>query len=116
LAFTIATLGVAAGLAHSAAAASASSIAAGREIAMNVCSACHAVSEHPEFPPLLDQPAPSFQVIADRPATTAASLRRYVTTTHWDETSIPMTMPNLMLQSDQADQVARYIISLRKVK
>ncbi len=94
-------------------AAPASSVAAGREIAMNVCSACHQVAAKQEFPPLLDQRVPSFQTIADNPATTMQSLRRYITTTHWDEKAIPMTMPDLMLQPDQANAVARYILSLR---
>lgn len=89
-------------------------VAAGREIAMDICSACHIVGDHQEFPPLLERRLPSFQEIADNPATTAKSLRHFITTTHWDEKTIPMTMPNLSLLNDQADQVTQYILSLRK--
>lgn len=66
-----------------------------------------------EFPPLLDQPPPTFQVIADRPGTTLASLKRFMAHTQWDEHSLPMTMPDLMLQPEQQDALARYILSLR---
>lgn len=97
-------------------AATSKGIAAGRQIAMDICSACHTVAPQQPFPPLLEQHVPSFQDIADNPKTTVQSLRRYITTTHWDEKTIPMTMPNLMLQPDQADQVARYIMSLRKTR
>ncbi|MGZ6039846.1 MAG: c-type cytochrome, partial [Phenylobacterium sp.] len=89
-------------------------VRAGHEIAVEICSTCHQVGDPQAFPPMLDQATPSFQEIANRPATTAASLRRYITTTHWDEKTIPMTMPSLMLMSDQADQVTRYIMSLRQ--
>lgn len=98
------------------AARAAPSVAAGREIAQDVCSACHSVAPQQEFPPLLDQHVPTFQEIADNPATTAQSLHRFISTTHWDEKTIPMSMPNMMLQSGQVDQVTRYILSLRKVR
>ena len=92
------------------------SVAAGREIALNVCSACHRVAAKQDIDPILQQPVPSFQDIADNPATTAQSLRHDITTTHWDEKTFPMKMPNPMLLPEQADQVSRYILSLRKTR
>jgi hypothetical protein len=36
-----------------------------------------------------------------------------VLTTHWDEKSAPVKMPDPMLNKDQAAGVARYVMSLR---
>jgi mono/diheme cytochrome c family protein len=90
------------------------SVAAGRELALNLCSACHVVADKQEFEPLLIQKTPSFQEVAEDPRTTAQSLRRFITTTHWDEKTIPMTMPSVMLPADETDDVVSYILSLRK--
>ncbi len=112
LAATIASLvGV---LPLAAQAASSSSVAAGKEIALNICSACHQVAMKQDIDPILQQPVPSFRNIADNPATTEQSLRRYITTTHWDEKTFPMKMPDLKLLPEQSNDVARYIMSLRK--
>lgn len=92
----------------------ASQVRAGRELAQTVCSACHQVESNQEFPPVLDPPAPSFQVIADRPNTTLASLKTFMANTKWDEHTLPMKMPNMMLEPGQQTQLARYIMSLRK--
>ena len=67
-----------------------------------------------EFEPLLVQKTPGFQEIADDPKTTAASLRRFISSTHWDEKTVPMTMPRQMLGEGQTDDVVAYIMSLRK--
>lgn len=91
-----------------------SPVARGRNIALIVCSACHVVAPDQPDTPQLPQKTPSFQEIANRPDVSARSLRRFVTHTHWDQTAIPMTMPNPMLMSDQVDDVAAYIMSLRK--
>ena len=90
------------------------SVAAGRRIALDVCSACHQVADKQEFEPLLVQKTPSFREIADDPKTTAQSLRRFISTTHWDEKTIPMTMPKQMLDAAETDDVVSYILSLRK--
>jgi mono/diheme cytochrome c family protein len=90
------------------------SVAAGKQLALTVCSACHVVADKQEFEPLLIQKTPSFQNIADDPKTTAAGLRKFITATHWDEKTVPMTMPNQMLAGGQADEVVAYIMSLRK--
>jgi cytochrome c1 len=52
---------------------------------------------------------------AEKPAdSTRASLRHFVTTTHWDEKSLPLTMPNPSLTDSQIADVVSYILSLRK--
>jgi mono/diheme cytochrome c family protein len=89
------------------------SLAFGQRVAKEVCSACHQVAAKQEFEPLLTQKTPSFQEIADNPKNSAATLRRFITTTHWDEKTIPMTMPHQMLDSSETDDVVAYILSLR---
>ena len=88
-------------------------VARGEHIARLICSACHVVAKDQEFAPLLVKPAPSFYDIANRPETSAHSLERFIKSTHWDLNSIPMTMPNPMLDPDETSAVARYIVSLR---
>ncbi len=90
------------------------SIDAGRKLALAVCSTCHVVAADQEFPPQLIQHTPSFEEIANRPNTTAISLGRFITTTHWDQKTIPMTMPNFMLMDKQKDNAISYILSLRR--
>lgn len=88
------------------------SVAAGHRIAIDVCSACHVVAEHqPE--PVLTQKIPTFQEIADDPKATRRSLRHFITTTHWDEQTLPMTMPRQALIDPSTDDVVSYILSLR---
>jgi mono/diheme cytochrome c family protein len=94
--------------------ANAQDVAGGRQIALWVCSVCHVVAPDQEFAPRLEQQTPSFPDIANNPKTSAASLRKFITSTHWDEHTIPMTMPNPMLSDDQTSQVVSYILSLRK--
>jgi hypothetical protein len=43
---------------------------------------------------LLDPPAPPFTVIANRADLTRAWLRHFIVTTHWDEKTLPLTVPN----------------------
>jgi len=90
-----------------------STVADGEHIARLICSACHVVASDQEFPPILNKPAPSFKDIANRPGTTAESLQRFIASTHWDVDTIPMTMPNPMLDKEQITAVSRYILSLR---
>jgi len=92
----------------------AADVARGEHIARLVCSACHVVAIDQEFPPLLKQSTPAFAEIANRPGVTAESLQRFVTTTHWDVDKLPMSMPNPMLTSSEAQAVSRYILSLRQ--
>lgn len=89
-------------------------VANGRHIALKICSACHLVAASQEFSPLLNPPAPPFDEVANRPDATRASLRHFVETTHWDEKTLPLTMPNPALSSPQIADVVSYILSLRK--
>jgi hypothetical protein len=58
-----------------------------------------------EFSPNLD--APRFAIVANVPGTTARAL------VVWLQTSHP-TMPNLMIEPDDRDNVVAYIMSLRE--
>jgi len=85
----------------------------GERLAQEVCSACHVVAQKQERDPILKDRAPSFCEIANRPQTTATSVAHFVLTTHWDEKSAPVTMPDPMLNKDQAAAVAHYLMGLR---
>ena len=89
-------------------------VEAGEELALRQCSFCHVVTTDPRYRPTLGQPIPSFQAIADDPKTSARFLRRFISATHWDEHSLPMTMPGQMLNTDEIRNVSSYILSLRK--
>jgi mono/diheme cytochrome c family protein len=86
----------------------------GEDIARLVCSTCHVVAKAQEFPPLLQPPAPSFEELANRPGTTVDSVLHFVTQTHWNQKTLPMTMPSPMMTNEQAAAVAHYLVSLRK--
>ncbi len=86
----------------------------GEKLARLICSSCHLVARDQEFPPLLRQPAPAFVDIANREDVSEKSLRHFITSTHWDEKTLPMTMPNPELTPEQTSAVARYIMSLRR--
>ena len=86
----------------------------GEHLAQLLCGACHVVAKDQEFPPYLKQPAPSFLDIAARPGTNAESLQRFLATTHWDQRTIPMSMPNPLLTPEETDALTRYILSLRQ--
>lgn len=85
----------------------------GERLAHEVCSACHVVAQKQERAPILKDGAPSFCEIANRPQTTAQSVAHFVLTTHWDEKSSPVAMPDPMLNKDQAAAVSRYVMTLR---
>lgn len=85
----------------------------GEEIARLLCSACHVVAQDQEYPPLLEDPAPAFQSIANRPETNAKILRHFILTTHWDYKLLPLSMPNPGLSPADTTAVVRYILSLK---
>ena len=93
--------------------AGASEIARGKHLAQLLCGACHLVAQDQEFPPYLKQATPSFFEIAARPQTNSSSLRRFLTSTHWDQKSIPMRMPNPLLTEEQTRTLSHYILCLR---
>jgi mono/diheme cytochrome c family protein len=77
----------------------------GRQFALDVCAACHAVRAGQTQSPLAT--APSFEAIAHMPGMTAAALAFWLTA-H----SHP-TMPNLILAPQQVRNVSAYLLSLR---
>lgn len=91
----------------------ASDPAAGRAFALRVCAACHVVSDDQPYPPILRQPASSFSAIANKPGTTPASLRAFLSVTH-ATLKTPYNMPNPELTDQQTAAVISYILSLRR--
>ncbi len=85
----------------------------GAHLARQICSNCHVVADDQPVPPRLAQATPSFREIANRPGTNEKALRHFIATTHWDEKTVPVTMPNLEMTPEQISAVARYIMSLR---
>lgn len=75
----------------------------GHQLALDVCSSCHAV--HAGLSPLAT--APSFQEIAHTPGMTATAL------TVWLTAQSHPTMPNLILSPQQVRDVSAYLLSLR---
>jgi mono/diheme cytochrome c family protein len=89
-------------------------VARGEHIARMVCAACHTVASDQETPPMLKRPAPDFREVANRPDVTADSVQEFVTHTHRNIQSLPMSTPDPKLSEDEARAVALYIMSLRK--
>lgn len=75
----------------------------GRAFAERVCGECHAVLPGDELSPLAT--APPFAVISANPVWTRRAL------TAWFQTSHP-SMPNLILEPDERDNVIDYILGL----
>ena len=78
--------------------------ASGRRFAEIWCSGCHAVELKTTRSGGI---APDFPSIANMPSTTALSLNVFLRTSH-------KTMPNFMLERDDADDVVAYILSLKR--
>jgi len=78
-------------------------IGKGRELSERLCSACHSVVPGQASP---RSAAPPFASVAAEPSITELSLRAFLRTPHW-------TMPNIIVQPDDAGDIADYILSLR---
>jgi mono/diheme cytochrome c family protein len=78
--------------------------ASGRQIATTLCSSCHRV-----LPMTLSDEAdpPSFQSIADLPATTGISLNVFFHSNH-------NNMPDFMLSGAESNDLIAYILSLKR--
>ncbi len=83
----------------------------GRAVAERVCAACHQVIREQQPPHIPGVQPPSFYHIAA--TLDERTLRRVITTTHWDEKTIPMRMPNQQLTAAELTAVIRYIRSLQ---
>lgn len=86
----------------------------GKQLARIACSQCHIVAPDQEFPPTINVSAPRFEEIANRRTTSERQLQRFISKTHWDGSTIPMTMPAPGLTQQETIAVARYIMSLRR--
>jgi mono/diheme cytochrome c family protein len=85
----------------------------GHDLAVAICSNCHVVADDQPFAPILRQPAPSFESIAQRAHITTDYVRGFLTSTHRSLTQ-PEAMPNPELIESHIDQVTAYLLSLRK--
>ena len=81
------------------------SASAGHRLAEGWCKDCHAI-DAASAAGRANGP-PDFTAIANRASTTALSLKVFFQTTH-------RSMPNLIIAPDQADDLASYILSLRR--
>jgi mono/diheme cytochrome c family protein len=75
--------------------------------ARRVCAECHAVSPGETASPNAN--APTFKAVANTPGMTATAL------TVWFRTSHP-SMPNLIIGSEDTDDLIAYILTLREEK
>jgi cytochrome c len=80
------------------------SAAAGHRLAEAWCTACHVIDATTAG---TSNPAPDFVAIANLPSTTALSVKVFLKTSH-------PTMPNLVITPEQADDLASYIVSLKR--
>lgn len=83
-------------------------IAAGRDFATNHCDACHIVAPNQQLRPLVSDYGPAFSDIANKPGTTADSLRAFLSRPH-----AYARMPYPALSPPNLDNVIAYILSLR---
>ena len=82
----------------------AGNVSAGHRLAEAWCGECHAIEATTAG---ASRGPPDFTTIASRPSTTALSLKVFFQTSH-------RRMPNLIIAPDQADELAGYILSLRR--
>jgi cytochrome c len=80
------------------------SAAAGHRLAEAWCKTCHAIEATTAG---TSNAAPDFVQVANQPSTTALALKVFLRTSH-------PTMPNLVLTPGQADDLANYILSLKR--
>ncbi len=80
------------------------STAAGHGLAQAWCEECHVIEATPT---LRTTSAPDFADIANRPSTTALSLKVFLRTNH-------PSMPNIVIAPDQTDDLVNYILSLKR--
>ena len=80
------------------------STVAGRRLAEAWCTECHSIDATPTRKVTA---APDFADIANRPSTTALSLRVFLRSNH-------PSMPNIVIAPDQTDDLVNYILSLKR--
>jgi mono/diheme cytochrome c family protein len=75
----------------------------GENLVQSWCSQCHAVKPDQTSP---NPAAPRFPDVAAEPSMTEYALRAFLKTPH-------PTMPNIMMESDDMDDIVSYILSLK---
>jgi mono/diheme cytochrome c family protein len=80
------------------------SVTAGHRLAEAWCKDCHAIEARTQGAAVA---APDFTDIANRPSTTALSLKVFLRTNH-------PSMPNLVMTPDQSDDLVNYLLSLKR--
>ena len=76
----------------------------GQRVAETICSECHAVQKGATRS--ANANAPTFQTLAKTPGMTAMAFRIWLRSSHKE-------MPNIMLETEQVDDVIAYIQSLK---
>jgi mono/diheme cytochrome c family protein len=77
---------------------------AGAAYAKQVCAKCHAIDRTGISP---EPSAPPFRDVANTPGMTATALSVWLTTSH-------PTMPNIVVERDDLDNVIAFILSLKE--
>lgn len=77
----------------------------GSGLARQVCAQCHDIATGSA--PVRQVNAPAFSTVANRPDMTVEKLRAWMAASH-------PTMPNYLLNATEVDDVATYIMSLRR--
>ena len=76
----------------------------GAQIVQSECAGCHAVGGEAKSP---EAKAPRFADVAALPSTTELSLKVFLRSSH-------KNMPNILLEPEEIDAVAAYILGLKK--
>jgi mono/diheme cytochrome c family protein len=100
---------------HAAAADDADQVANGHQLALEICSACHIAAPDQRTRPILTEPPPSLETLANKPGATAESVQKFLLTIHLSLAN-GKDMPNPEVTEDQARDLAAYVMSLRKAK
>lgn len=79
-------------------------VGAGRKLAKTQCAQCHGVDEDKHS---ANPAAPAFETIASVPGMTATALTVALRTSH-------RSMPNLIIEPRDADNIIAYILSLKR--
>jgi mono/diheme cytochrome c family protein len=77
----------------------------GSALAQRFCAECHATGKRDDGSP--NSEAPSFTTVASTPGMTRTALNVFFQTSH-------RAMPNLILETDQKNDIIAYIMSLKK--
>ena len=86
--------------------------AAGKAVAVAICSACHSIGPRDPGPEGAERRGPDFVVLAARTDLTAEKIRVFLKTTNLLRDA-PLGMPNPKLSEDQIADVIAYVFSLR---